>query len=73
MTYSYGALKVRGKASQLNREQLLIEMVEEELTFGEPKNLMKWLIRFWMIVGGWVMWDQFMNEDDGYWLRLCAP
>lgn len=51
VTYTLGALKLRGKVSQLNKQQLLIEMIEDELTLKEPRNLMKWLFRFWLVVG----------------------
>ena len=40
VTYTLGALKLRGKVSQLNKQQLLIEMIEDEFILKEPKKFL---------------------------------
>jgi len=51
VTYTLGALKIRGKTKELNKNELLLQMVEEDLTLKEPKNLLRWLYMFWAGVG----------------------
>ena len=45
-------------------------MIEDDLTYKEPKNFVKWLVRFWGIVGIWIIYDDMVNEHDGMWKRL---
>ena len=51
VTYTLGSLVVRGKVKELNKQELLLQMVEEDLTLKEPKSLMKWLYFLWALVG----------------------
>lgn len=39
-------------------------MIEEELTLKEPKHLIKYIFRFWIIVGSWVMYKEFKEYYD---------
>ena len=70
---------MRGKVKELNKQELLLQMVEEDLTLKEPKSLMKWLYCFWALVGVkclvWsridgsnnlkTMVDELMSEKQG--------
>ena len=45
-------------------------MIEDDLTYKEPKNFVKWLLRFWSIVGIWILYDDITNEEEGIWKQL---
>ena len=59
VTYTLGALKLRGKVSQLNKQQLMIEMIEDEFILKEPKNFLKYMLGFWVAVGAFVNYNSF--------------
>lgn len=61
-TYTLGALKLRGKVAQLDKQQLLIQMIEDDLTVKEPKNLLRWL---WMIWAGIGIYACTWSQEDG--------
>ena len=43
----------------LDRIQLLEQMIEDELVMGEPVNFAKWMTLGWAAVGGWYLWSDW--------------
>ena len=42
---------MQGKRSQLDKQQLLEQMIEDEVAMGVPTNLTRYLVIFWALVG----------------------
>lgn len=34
-------------------------MIVDETTLGEPYNFVKWMIRGWLLLGTWYLWDDW--------------
>eukprot|EP00347_Sterkiella_histriomuscorum_P012484 403368398 len=51
VTYSFGKLQIEGKASQIDKKKILLEMVEEDMDVREPRNLRRYLILVWISMG----------------------
>ena len=58
-TYKVGKLSLQGKRSQINKQKLLEEMIEEELVFGEPIKLKQYLILFCVCSAGFAFRRDF--------------
>ena len=43
----------------LDRIQLLEQMIEDELVLGEPVNFVRWMTLGWVAVGGWYLWSDW--------------
>lgn len=43
----------------LDRIQLLEQMIEDELVMGEPKNFVRWMTVGWVVLGVWYLWSDW--------------
>jgi len=59
VTYTIGKLKIEGKRSTLDKQQLLLEMIEEDLNLKEPVNIRRNLIICWLLFGAWFFYKDF--------------
>lgn len=69
VTYTFGKLKIEGKRSTLDKQQILLEMIEEDLNLKEPVNMRRNLIICWLLFGSWYFYKDF----KGYYKRMSQP
>lgn len=50
---------MKTKRKDLDRIQLLEQMIEDELVLGEPVNFVKWMATGWVLVGSWYLWSDW--------------
>ncbi|TNV74468.1 hypothetical protein FGO68_gene17601 [Halteria grandinella] len=69
VTYTIGKLQLEGKRSTLDRQQLLLEMIEDDLNLKEPVNFKRYLIGIWLLFGAYVFYKDFKS----YYAHLSTP
>ena len=53
VTYTFGKLKIEGKRSTLDKQQILLEMIEDDMNLKEPVNMRRNMIIAWGLFGLW--------------------
>ena len=74
VTYTLGKLRIEGKRSTLDKQQMLLEMskitmfasstfyiVEDDLNVREPVNLLRYLFLTWGAIGIYVFYKDFKS------------
>jgi hypothetical protein len=56
VTYTLGKLQIEGKRTMMDKQQILLEMVEDDLNLKEPVNLRRNMLLLWAAIGTWVFW-----------------
>ena len=69
VTYTFGKLKIEGKRSTLDKQQLLLEMIEEDLNLKEPVNMRRNMIIAWLLFGIWYFYRDFKS----YYKTMSQP
>ena len=50
----------------LDRIQLLEQMIEDELSMGEPTNFVRWMTVGWVVLGVWYLWSDWKVYKHKY-------
>jgi hypothetical protein len=69
VTYTIGKLQIEGKRTSLDKQRILLEMIEEDLNLKEPVNLRRNLFILWALIGGWVFYKEFRE----YYRKMSQP
>ena len=59
VTYTLGKLQIEGKRTTLDKQQILLEMIEDDLNLKEPVNLRRNMIIGWACIGVWVFYHEW--------------
>jgi len=69
VTYTLGKLQIEGKRSAMDKQQILLEMIEDDLNLKEPVNLRRNMIIVWAMIGTWV----FYKEWRDFYKKMSLP
>ena len=64
-----GKLQIEGKWSAMDKQQILLEMIEDDLNLKEPANLRRNMIVVWAMIGTWV----FYKEWREFYKKMSLP
>ena len=56
VTYTLGKLQIEGKRTTIDKQQILLQMIEDDLNLKEPVNLRRNMIILWSLIGIWVFY-----------------